>query len=84
MYVLSSIQRLHCFLLFTNSCCALYRKDLVGRYASLYYQNRPRALEALDSLPELVHATQLKSKILFSVVVVSHKFITRLHKVPVN
>jgi hypothetical protein len=44
----------------------------VGRYASLYYQNRPRALEALDSLPELAHATQLKSKILFSVVVVSY------------
>lgn len=34
-------------------------------------QNRPRVLEALDSLPELMHATQLKAKILFSVVVVS-------------
>jgi hypothetical protein len=48
-------------------------KDLVGRYASLYYQNRPRALEALDSLPELAHATQLKSKILFSVVVLAFR-----------
>lgn len=47
------------------------RKDAVGRYGSLYYQSRPRALEALDSLPELHHATQLKAKILFSVVVVS-------------
>lgn len=48
-----------------------YRKDVIGRYASLYMQNRPRALEALDSQPELMHATQLKAKILFSVVVVS-------------
>lgn len=49
-----------------------FRKDAVGRYAALYYQSRPRALEALDSLPELLHATQLKSKILFSVIVVSY------------
>ncbi|EFA09543.2 uncharacterized protein LOC656542 [Tribolium castaneum] len=48
-------------------------KDLIGRYASLYYQHRPRALEALDSLPELAHATQLKSKILFSVVVLAFR-----------
>ncbi|XP_019865235.2 uncharacterized protein LOC109594456 [Aethina tumida] len=48
-------------------------KDLVGRYATLYYQSRPRALEALDSLPDLVHATQLKSKILFSVVVLAFR-----------
>lgn len=49
----------------------LYRKDAAGRYASLYYQSRPRALESLNSLPELQQANQLKSKILFSVVVVS-------------
>ncbi|KAL3270369.1 hypothetical protein HHI36_009415 [Cryptolaemus montrouzieri] len=48
-------------------------KDAVGRYSSLYYQSRPRALEALDSLSELVHATQLKSKILFSVVVLAFR-----------
>lgn len=49
------------------------RQDAVGRYATLYYQNRPRALEALDSLPDLQYATQLKFKILFSVVVVSSR-----------
>ncbi|CAH0555309.1 unnamed protein product [Brassicogethes aeneus] len=48
-------------------------KDALGRYGALYYQSRPRALEALDSLPDLVHATQLKSKILFSVVVLAFR-----------
>lgn len=52
----------------------IFSKDCVDRYASLYYQSRPRALEALDSLPDLTHADQLKSKILFSVVVVSRLF----------
>ncbi|KAK9881742.1 hypothetical protein WA026_017263 [Henosepilachna vigintioctopunctata] len=49
------------------------RKDSIGRYAALYHQSRPRALEALDSLPDLIHATQLKSKILFSVVVLAFR-----------
>ncbi|KAK5645491.1 hypothetical protein RI129_006791 [Pyrocoelia pectoralis] len=49
------------------------RNDATDRYAALYYQNRPRALEALDSLPELQHATQLKAKILFSVVVLAFR-----------
>ncbi|XP_044753467.1 uncharacterized protein LOC123312938 [Coccinella septempunctata] len=48
-------------------------RDAVERYAALYYQSRPRALEALDSLPDLMHATQLKSKILFSVVVLAFR-----------
>lgn len=44
---------------------------MVGRYGALYHQWRPRALEALDALPDLGQATQLKAKILFSIVVVS-------------
>nr|XP_022918602.1 uncharacterized protein LOC111427609 [Onthophagus taurus] len=48
-------------------------KDAVGRFASLYYQSRPRALESLDDLPDLTHANQLKSKILFSVVVLAFR-----------
>ncbi|KAJ8985983.1 hypothetical protein NQ317_013867 [Molorchus minor] len=49
------------------------RKDGIGRYEALYYHCRPRALEALDALPDLKHATQLKSKILFSVVVLAFR-----------
>ncbi|VEN53299.1 unnamed protein product [Callosobruchus maculatus] len=48
-------------------------KDVMTRYETLYHQYRPRALEALDALPELRHATQLKSKILFSVVVLAFR-----------
>ncbi|KAF5307983.1 hypothetical protein FQR65_LT06551 [Abscondita terminalis] len=55
-------------------------KDAVGRYAALYYQSRPRALEALDSLPELQHATQLKAKILFSVVVLAFRICKNLRE----
>ncbi|KAF5291153.1 hypothetical protein FQA39_LY14395 [Lamprigera yunnana] len=55
-------------------------KDVIGRYAALYYQNRPRALEALDSLPDLQHATQLKAKILFSVVVLAFRICKNLRE----
>ncbi|XP_023029011.1 uncharacterized protein [Leptinotarsa decemlineata] len=48
-------------------------KDVVSRYEALYHHSRPRALEALDSLPDLEHATQLKAKILFSVVVLAFR-----------
>ncbi|GJQ85485.1 hypothetical protein Trydic_g23075 [Trypoxylus dichotomus] len=48
-------------------------KDAIGRYASLYYQSRPRAMESLNSLPDLQQANQLKSKILFSVVVLAFR-----------
>ncbi|CAG9862362.1 unnamed protein product [Phyllotreta striolata] len=48
-------------------------KDVVSRYESLYRQCRPKALEALNSMPDLMHATQLKSKILFSVVVLAFR-----------
>ncbi|XP_057654520.1 uncharacterized protein LOC130892860 [Diorhabda carinulata] len=48
-------------------------KDVISKYESLYRQYRPRALEALNSMPDLMHATQLKSKILFSVVVLAFR-----------
>ncbi|CAG9819262.1 unnamed protein product [Phaedon cochleariae] len=48
-------------------------KDAVSRYESLYQQSRPRAMEALDALPDLKHAAQLKAKILFSVVVLAFR-----------
>lgn len=44
---------------------------LVRCYGNLYSQARVEALEKLDMLPQLADATELKSKILFSVVVVS-------------
>lgn len=44
---------------------------LVACYANLYSQARVDTLDALDALPALRDATELKSKILFSVVVVS-------------
>lgn len=46
---------------------------LVRCYGNLYSQGRVETLEKLDTLPQLVDATELKSKILFSVVVVSYK-----------
>ncbi|KRT80500.1 hypothetical protein AMK59_8312, partial [Oryctes borbonicus] len=56
-------------------------KDAIGRYASLYYQSRPRALESLNSLPDLQQANQLKSKILFSVVVLAFRTCKQLKDV---
>lgn len=44
---------------------------MVRCYGNLYSQARVEALEKLDVLPQLADATELKSKILFSVVVVS-------------
>lgn len=44
---------------------------LVRCYGNLYSQGRVNALEALDAISQLHGATELKSKILFSIVVVS-------------
>lgn len=48
---------------------------LIRRYGNLYAQSRVDTLDALDSIPELDHAHDLKSKILFSAVVVSTKML---------
>lgn len=45
---------------------------VIRRYGNLYAQSRVDTLDALDSIPELEHAHDLKSKILFSAVVVSN------------
>jgi hypothetical protein len=46
---------------------------LVRCYGNLYSQARVEALEKLDTLPQLTDATELKSKILFSVVVLAFR-----------
>ncbi|XP_076373021.1 uncharacterized protein LOC143257880 [Tachypleus tridentatus] len=44
---------------------------LIRRYGNLYAQARVDALDSLENLPELQYADELKSKILFSVVVLA-------------
>lgn len=46
---------------------------LVRRYGNLYAQARVDTLDALDSLPDLKNAEELKSKLLFSVVVLAFR-----------
>ncbi len=46
---------------------------LVRKYGELYAQTRLDTLESLDRLPELDNLDDLKSKLLFSVIVVSRK-----------
>ncbi|CAL4085970.1 unnamed protein product, partial [Meganyctiphanes norvegica] len=46
---------------------------LMRRYSNLYVQARVDTLDALDSLPDLQNSEELKSKLLFSVVVLSFR-----------
>ncbi|XP_065210500.1 uncharacterized protein LOC135838697 [Planococcus citri] len=46
---------------------------LVRCYGNLYSQGRVNALEALDAIPQLHGASELKSKILFSIVVLAFR-----------
>ena len=46
--------------------------ELIRLYNSLYSQSRIDALDALDNIREMSDAEDLKSKLLFSVVVVCH------------
>lgn len=48
---------------------------MVNQYRILYMENRADALEALDGLSQLKHVQDLKAKILFSIIVVSHKIV---------
>ncbi|XP_076368855.1 uncharacterized protein LOC143256066 [Tachypleus tridentatus] len=50
---------------------------LVRRYGNLYAQARVDTLDALDSLPELRDGDELKSKLLFSVVVLSFRSVQK-------
>ena len=45
--------------------------SLIRRFGALYAHGRAEAMAALDALPELRNSEELKSKLLFSVVVVS-------------
>ena len=45
--------------------------SLIRRFGALYSHGRAEAMAALDALPELRNSEELKSKLLFSVVVVS-------------
>ncbi|KAG8320279.1 hypothetical protein J6590_072341 [Homalodisca vitripennis] len=51
---------------------------LVRCYGNLYSQARVDALDALDTLPQLHEASELKSKILFSVVVLAFRSVSSL------
>ncbi|XP_014667833.1 PREDICTED: uncharacterized protein LOC106809307 [Priapulus caudatus] len=46
---------------------------LIRRYSSLYLQNRVSALHALDALPEMDESDDLKTKLVFSVIVLSFR-----------
>jgi hypothetical protein len=63
-----------------GSPCTEERKGMfVREYGALYAQARVQTMDALDSLSELNEADELKSKLLFSVVVVWHrKFLYRV------
>ncbi|XP_037067859.1 uncharacterized protein LOC119089298 [Pollicipes pollicipes] len=50
--------------------------SLIRRYGSLYTHGRAEAMAALDSLPELRNSEELKSKLLFSVVVLAFRSVT--------
>ena len=47
--------------------------SLIRRYGNLYAQSRVETLDALDQLAEMRNASELKSKLVFSVVVVSNR-----------
>lgn len=47
------------------------RSDLIQNYGGLYTQSRVETLDYLDKLEELRGADELKSKLLFSVIVVN-------------
>ncbi|KAK7582518.1 hypothetical protein V9T40_013963 [Parthenolecanium corni] len=51
----------------------LSAQRLVRCYGNLYSQGRVNALEALDAIPQLQGADELKSKILFSIVVLAFR-----------
>ena len=51
------------------------RSTLIRSYGNLYAQSRIETLECLDKLQGLRDADELKSKLLFSVVVVSFHFV---------
>ena len=51
------------------------QSHLVAGYVSLYSQARLDTLDSLDRMAELSQAEELKSKLLFSIIVVSTRYI---------
>lgn len=56
---------------FESTSSEQQRSDLIQSYGGLYTQSRVETLDWLDKLDELRGADELKSKLLFSVIVVS-------------
>ncbi|OXA57094.1 Mitochondria-eating protein [Folsomia candida] len=58
------------------------KAELIREYGSLYAQARVETMDALDNMPELLEADELKSKLLFSVVVLAFRSVqTRLAEI---
>ena len=55
------------------------QERLVASYVQLYSQARLDTLDALDKLVELRQAEELKSKLLFSIIVVSTLTVSQSH-----
>ena len=62
----------------TPSQAGTSQERLVASYVQLYSQARLDTLDALDKLVELRQAEELKSKLLFSIIVVSSQAISYL------
>lgn len=60
---------------FESASSEQQRSELIQSYGGLYTQSRVETLDWLDKLDELRGAEELKSKLLFSVIVVSHVII---------
>ncbi|GAB6027675.1 hypothetical protein CHUAL_001915 [Chamberlinius hualienensis] len=50
---------------------------LIRRYGSLYTNGRTNTLDALDQIPELNDADELKTKLLFTVIVLAFRSVTK-------
>ena len=58
-----------------NIVSVVDQSRLVAGYVSLYSQARLDTLDSLDRMAELSQAEELKSKLLFSIIVVSTEYI---------
>lgn len=54
-----------------EDCEILTSADLIRMYASFYHVNRAKTFEALDQIQEIQNMNDFKTKLLFSVLVVS-------------
>jgi hypothetical protein len=54
-----------------ENCEILVSADLIRLYASFYQKDRTRTYDALDTITEIQNMNEFKTKLLFSVIVVS-------------